>query len=1256
MRNSDSRMARGLRARGVLAGVLVGLVWLVWVSNVVNASGVTEWSVGSYAYPSVFTPSSNANCVSSGVPDENLCDTYSVTVTNVGAKASNGTAVTIEDVLPSGVTAANANVFGSEVNVHGIEPTPVGCSVTGSTVKCVVSAEFFANEYGHGVLPDENLKLWVNVTVNDPGAPGPLVNTARAFGGGAAGVASASSENSVGVEAASFGFTGFNAPLLNVDGAVESQAGAHPYELGTDLDLNSVIGEDAEGFQDDMSVHAPRDVIVDLPPGLAGSAVSAPTCTLARLSSAGPKHENGESGCPADTIIGHIRTYPHAFAAVISPLYNIVPEKGVAAELGFIDLVGGAHVLYANIAPTPAGYVLRTTSHEIAEVPLTQIVASVYGDPAARDRTIEKGVPYTPGPGDVATFTNPDDCTGSELETTVYMDSWPSPGGYNPDGTPDLEGDPNWAKAVFKSPAVTGCEALAGLFKPEIEAHVETKNPAGGVEADSPTGLNVEVKVPQQQGVESLATPPLKEAVVTLPEGLRVNPSSANGLAACSEEQVGWQGKTPAASTSELEDFNAGVPNPQTGKLEATACPNASKIGTLEVETPALPAERCQDPAKALPECEKEETEKGVVLKEKTPLQGSIYLAKQQENPFGSLLAAYFVIDDARTGVVAKIPAKIEAGGEEGVTGLAAGQLRTVVKDSPQFPFSVLRTHFFGGSDASLRTPATCGSYTLSSQLTPWSANETEAPAEAGGSFEVTQAPGGGGCQTPPFDPSFTAGMSASSQAGAFSPFALSLSRGDDTQELKALNVTLPPGLAGKIAGIPLCPEADIQQAEARDHPGEGALEQSSPSCPAASEVGTVTVGAGAGEHPFYATGHAYLAGPYEGAPFDLVVITPAVAGPFDLGAVVVRNALYINPTTAQVTAKSGAFPTLLDGIPVDIRSIALNMNRPGFTFNPTSCAAMTITGEALSTQGQAASLSTPFYASNCRNLPFKPVLTATVAGQGSKAHGTTFKVTIQSPGLGQANIHKVDLTIPAKLPSRLSTIQKACPETVFDTNPANCDEGSNIGEGIVHTPLLNSPLRGPAYLVSHGNAAFPDVEFVLQGENVEIVLDGKTDIKNSVTYSRFETAPDAPFTTFETTLPAGPHSALTPSVPERENYNLCHTTITMPTEITAQNNAEITQNTPVDTTGCPTKISILSHKTKGHTLTLTLYIPTPGKLKLTGKNIHPTSTSTSQRTLTLKLHINNTKTPTKLQLTYTPTTGPKQTTHLTTKPTTTKH
>jgi hypothetical protein len=296
--------------------------------------------------------------------------------------------------------------------------------------------------------------------------------------------------------------------------------------------------------------------------------------------------------------------------------------------------------------------------------------------------------------------------------------------------------------------------------------------------------------------------------------------------------------------------------------------------------------------------------------------------------------------------------------------------------------------------------------------------------------------------------------------------------------------------------------------------------------------------------------------------------VTPAVAGPFNLGDVTVRSTINVDPNTAAVTITSDPFPTIIKGVPAQVKQVNVTVDRAGFQFNPTSCTPMAITGTLTGSEGGSHGVSSPFQVGNCASLPFSPKLTASVSGQGSKVNGTTFTVKVES-ARGQANIAKTFLQLPIALPSRLSTIQQACLSATFEANPARCGEGSNIGFAVAHTPVLKKPLVGPAYLVSHGNAAFPDVEFVLQSEGITVVLDGKTDIKNGITYSRFETVPDAPVETFETVLPAGPHSALTANVPESENFNLCKTPLDMPTEITGQNGTVLKQTTKIALTGC---------------------------------------------------------------------------------------
>jgi hypothetical protein len=371
-----------------------------------------------------------------------------------------------------------------------------------------------------------------------------------------------------------------------------------------------------------------------------------------------------------------------------------------------------------------------------------------------------------------------------------------------------------------------------------------------------------------------------------------------------------------------------------------------------------------------------------------------------------------------------------------------------------------------------------------------------------------------------------------------------------------------------------------------------GEPQASQGACGPDSQIGTAASAAGPGPSPFWVTdGRVYLTGPYKGAPFGLSIVVPTVAGPFNLGEEHLRAAIFVDPQTGAISVVSDPLPTMKDGIPFQVKTVNVNINRPQFTFNATNCKPMAITGTISSTQGASASVSSPYQAHGCASLPFSPELSIEAGGHGSKANGTSFVVKVKAAP-GEANIAKTFLQLPVALPSRLDTIQKSCRDTTFEANPASCGEGSNIGMAIVHTPLLKSPLVGPAYLVSHGNAAFPDVEFVLQGEGVTLILDGKTDIKKGITYSRFETVPDAPVSTFEAILPAGPHSALTTYVPGADQYNLCNTSLTVPTELTGQNGAVIKKNTKVAITGCaaskPT-VKVARVKVKGKALLVTV-------------------------------------------------------------------
>jgi hypothetical protein len=727
--------------------------------------------------------------------------------------------------------------------------------------------------------------------------------------------------------------------------------------------------------------------------------------------------------------------------------------------------------------------------------------------------------------------------------------------------------------------------------------------------------------------------------------------------------------------------FHEQVANPENhGLLEDTACPNGSKIGNVLVKTPLL----------------------------ENPLPGSLYLARPFENvpafgssahPGGSLLALYLVVEDLERGIVAKLAGHVEVGGEEDVNTalpkLEPGQIRASFDENPQLPVEDVKLEtastanknegLFSGPRAPLTTPATCGTYTTESLLEPWS--HQPAPGEAAGtpdgapssSFEVTQAPGGGACASTPAQepnaPAFSVGT-LSPLAGSYSPVAIHVAREDGSQRILSVSGTAPPGLLGKLAGIEKCPQSDIEAAENRSHEGEGRSEEQSPSCPSSSEIATLNVGVGSGAS-LYVKAKAYLAGPWNGtgpctpggpaaatppsgcAPFSGVFITPAVAGPFDLGVVVVRIGLYINPETAQVTLAGDRLPTVVHGFPVDIRSITGVINRPDFTLNPTNCEEMHVTGAATGEGGGVASLSYPFQAQGCTSLPFKPALTASAGAHGSKVGGTSLNIKVTSAGVGQADIQKLHLQFPKELSSRLTTLQKACTEKVFNANPASCDPDSMIGHAIVHTPLLSSPLIGPAILVSHGGAAFPDVEFVLQGEGVEVVVDAKTSIKGGITYSYIESAPDAPFTSFETEFPSGLDSVFTPNVSEKEKYSLCAQALTMPIEMTGQNGAELRQNIRIAPTGCSNSLRLVSKKLgpAGKTLTLSVEVPAAGKLTVSGRGLKRTSkTATARQILSLSISLANTdaakiarhkSVKVKVNLAFVPSSGKKQTTSI---------
>jgi hypothetical protein len=962
-----------------------------------------------------------------------------------------------------------------------------------------------------------------------------------------------------------FGIESLSLASEQANGRPFTQAGGRPYQLTTKIVLNiSYVQRSGEGTGDAEL----KDVHVSLPPGLVGDPTATPRC---------PQELEEARKCPVDSQIGVIGVRLVGDAQrgassakeepLLKPLFNLVPPAGVAARFGgAINLTASAFINAGVRAGSDYG--VEADSLEIT--PFAQarrVVVVMWGDPAEAGHNARRSCDGEAGDwgcayeGESKPFLrNPTSCVGP-LSAGLGIDSYQEPGLFIDAGTTVAE--------------TTGCEQVP--FEPSIEARPTTSA------ADSPTGLNVTVKVPQKEEPEGIDSSDLKDATVVFPAGVTVNPSSADGLQGCpesGEEGVGFTG---------FKELNPNAePGVKTAQFtpEAAKCPAASKLGTVTIHTPLL----------------------------NHPVEGGLYLAMPHANPFGSLVAVYLAVYDPISGVVIKLPGKVHLDP-------TTGQITTTFEQNPQLPFESLEVKLFGANEAPdksrarLTTPQTCGAYSATSTLAPWSGNPASTPASE--AFHITGQPGGGACVSSegqaPNAPGFEAGT-AGPIAGTFSPFVLKLTREDGSQRFGALDVTLPPGLIGKVAGVQQCPQADIEAAEHRTGEDEGAIEIAHPSCPAGSEVGVVHVGAGSGA-PFFVSGKAYFAGPYDGAPFSLVIVTPAVAGPFDLGAVVVRAGLFIDPNTAQVTVKSDPFPTILDGIPLDIRTVGVEINRNDFTLNPTSCNVMAVSGQEISTAGQTTGLSSRFQVGGCSNLPLRPVFEASTGGKTSRKEGASLNVHVAS-GPGQANIAKVHVELPKQLPARNDTLKLACPDSVFNTNPAACPEGSKVGTAVAVTPILASPLTGPAYLVSHGGAAFPDMEIVLQGEGVKIVLDGKTNIdsKTGITSSSFESVPDAPISSFELSLPTGPHSILAaPSglcsltrtvtvkkkvlVKIKKHGHLVKkhgkvqkrkvtrkvtkkvaTTLVMPTRIVGQNGAVVNQNTVIRVTGCPK--AALKHKT----------------------------------------------------------------------------
>jgi hypothetical protein len=1003
--------------------------------------------------------------------------TAPIAIQNVG-DASTTASITLTVTLGPGLEPlGNESLFTVESSARGSTPLSgsAECQASGQTLTCSLPGP---------LPPGAQLKTGFYITVA-ANASGMLTDTVSISGGGATGGDTYEHIITIG-PAQPFGFDHAEARLQNADESAATQAASDPAYFSTYLTFKTSAEKFFFSFAGTTPVEWPREIGAHLPPGLIGDPGVIPAlCTVDQLSTP-PPTMHFVAGCPLDSQVG-IARIDLGGASWIAGLFNMVPPPGSATELGFA-IYGTVVLLDAHVRPGDHGIDIFSRNTETS-YPVDGVEITVWGVPSDRSHDPYRGgclESQYDGPNGFLCPTEaprraflrlPTSCSGNPLAFGASANSY--------------EHGDVWAQTSFSGPVVENCDAVP--FAPRISVQPT------GVAANSPTGVSVKVSLPQNANPDGLAEADLRKAVVTLPEGMAINPSAADGLRACTDEELNLASDVPAA------------------------CPDGSKIGTVVLHTPLIPS----------------------------PIEGSIYVRTQNSSDpqSGEMFRIAIELRDDVHGLDFKISGQISVDP-------ATGQLTTTFDDNPQFPFDDISLHFKAGARAPLVTPASCEAQSTEANLYSWA--QPDAPVHRTSSFQLTSGPEGTPCvATQPFNPGFSAGVS-SVQAGGFTPFLATFSRKDVDQSMRRVSVKMPPGLLGSLAGLPLCGEA---QANAG-------------SCPQVSEIGSVTAGAGAGPTPFYVTGgHVYMTGPYGGAPFGLSVVVPAKAGPFDLGTVVVRARVDVDPHTAQLTVTTDPLPQIVGGVPVNLRLVNVTVNRPSFVFNPTNCDPMEVTGSMSGGQGAAAALANHFQVTNCGALGFKPSFRVSTSGKTSRANGASLDARLTYPKAGgQANIAKVKVSLPKQLPSRLSTLQKACPAQTFEANPAACPVASRIGTATAVTPVLPVPLTGPAYFVSHGGEAFPDLVVVLQGDGVAVDLVGTTFIsKAGITSTTFKQVPDVPVGSFDLKLPQGPDSALA------ANGNLCASSLRMPTAFIAQDGAVIHRATPITTTGCA------RHRAKHH-------------------------------------------------------------------------
>ncbi len=921
---------------------------------------------------------------------------------------------------------------------------------------------------------------------------------------------------------ADFGFlpgeAGFKATATaDAGGAPSTLAGAHPYSLVTEIGLNQ-----AGGFSEgDL-----KDLSYDLPPGLIENATAVPRCGAAQFTTprVSPFEESlsGES-CPPLSQIGVVTLQSsHAGGETRSfGVFNLAPPQGSPSRLGFSPW-GEQITIAPHVRESGSEYGLTLELRNLSQqLDLTGIRLEIWGVPWAAAHDAQRGecldeVEPTVGHGACpvsalgpphltqAYLTLPSTCE-APLAFHISADSWQQP-------TPV-------ARSWTSGGALTRCTELP--FDPVPSGRLSTER------TSSPSGyeFTLDGSSAPLLNPASRASSQAKKAVVTLPEGMTVNPSVASGLGTCSEAQFGSQ--TLAAAPG-------------------AGCPEDSKVGELTIESPLIEGR----------------------------LEGSMYFATPRANRFGTLLALYMVASDPDRGILVKVAGRVDSDP-------ATGRLVATFDDLPQLPYSHFEVHFREGQRSPLATPQACGTYATGVDTSPWT--EPSLVLHQSSPFALTAGVGGGPCPpaTAPFAPVSTGGTT-NANASSYSPFSLRLTRADGEGEITSYSATLPPGLLGNLSGVPFCPEAAIAAAKLQS----GAESASAPACPAAGLIGHTVTGYGVGQTLAYAPGTLYLAGPYHGSPLSVVAIDSAKVGPFDLGTVVIRSAIRVDRRSAQVaidSAGSDPIPHILDGFPLRLREIRIAIDRPRFMVNPTDCdpfaLSSTLTGSGArfddpSDDVPATSL-VPFQVSNCSALDFAPRLALRLKGSHRRGRFPALRATV-TPREGDADIGAATVTLPPKLFLAQEHLESVCTPRQFAAR--SCPADSVYGHATAVTPLLEEPLTGPVYLRSNGGERkLPDLVAAIAGRGVEIEVPGKIDSYKGGLRARFEALPDAPLTRFTMALRGGDHSLIVNAI------DLCAHPQVATAKFTGQDQANKKLRVPLQVQCKKKKQAKTKGKKKGH-------------------------------------------------------------------------